>query len=465
MAKQPAPAVAIVGAGFSGTLLALHLLEVGPPDLRILLVERTPGFGPGLAYAAHNPLHLLNVRVGNMSAWPDRPRHLEQWLAGEGGGEGADPAAFITRGTYGRYLASMLRAAVGGAEGARRLVLVPDEVVGLERRPGGLRLSLAMGRTLDVDAAVLAVGNLPPAPAPGVAAVGLPAEVYAPDPWAADALDGLDEAAPILLLGTGLTMVDVSLALDARGHRGPILALSRRGLAPHRHSGFFPIPAGEATATAMPLSQRLRRLRRRADEIGWRSAVDELRPAAQAIWRAADMAQRKRFLRHLRPWWDIHRHRMAPVVADRIDALRGERRLVLAAGRIVDVRPGGAGAIVTWRPRGERRLERVEVARIVNCTGPAGDPTQTGDPLLRRLLDQGRARVDRLGLGLDVDAQGRLIDAEGQADPRLYAVGPITKGAAWEIIAVPDIRNQVAEMAARLGPLLARGAPNARRAG
>ena len=459
------PAVAVIGAGFSGTLLALHLLQVGPPDLHIALIERTPGFGPGLAYGAQNPLHLLNVRVGNMSAWPDRPDHLRQWLAGQAGGEAVDPADFISRGTYGRYLASMLHAAVRGPQGAHRLVLVHDEAVGLERRAQGVRLTLAMGRVLDFDAAVLAIGNLPPAPLPGMGLDALPAAVYAADPWAARSLEDLEPDASVLLLGAGLTMVDVTLALEARGHRGPILALSRRGLAPHRHGGFTPIPTTAPPVVSSPLSQQLRQLRRRAGEIGWRATVDALRPATQAIWRSADIAERRRFLRHLRPWWDIHRHRMAPAVADRIERLRGEGRLTLAAGRIVRIEAEGEGATVTWRPRASTREVVSNVARIVNCTGPAGDPSRSSDPLLRGLLHSGAARADALGLGLEVDEQGRVVDAAGKADPRLYAVGPITKGAVWEIIAVPDIRNQVAELATRLVPLLARGAPNARRAG
>jgi len=441
--------VAVIGAGFTGSLTALHLLERGAPDLRIHLIERTPGFGPGLAYGTHNPQHLLNVRVGNMSAYPDQPGHLEHWLRGE---DGQGAAAFVTRGAYGRYLASMLREAVGRADGARRLILEHDEAVDLKPHDEGVRLTLAMGRTLDVDATILAVGNPPPATPPGLGLEALPESFYAPDPWLAAALDGVASDAPVLLLGTGLTMVDIALALDARGHAGPVLAVSRRGLTPRRHGDLPPV-AGEITDTPNGrASHLLRQTRRRAEEIGWREAVDELRPLTPAIWRGAGVDERGRFLRHLRPWWDVHRHRMAPAVADRVEALRGEARLVVAAGRILGVEARNEGVVVAWRPRGTAREDVAIVGRIINCTGPEGDPSRSREPLIRRLIDNGLARVDALGLGLEIDDESRLVDPTGVAASRLYAVGPITRGSLWEVTAVPDIRNQVADLARRLSP-------------
>ena len=445
-----APVVAIVGAGFSGSLLALHLLRAGPARLRVLLIDRAGGFGRGLAYATRDPGHLLNVRAGNMSAFPDQPDHLLRWLERQPGTGEVPPSAFITRETYGRYVASLLREVVARPDGAGRLVLVHDAAIGLDETAGRLSLALAMGRRIAVDAVALASGNAPPARIEGLGRELAPGPLYAPDPWAADALDGLPKNARVLLLGTGLTMVDVAVSLAGQGVASSMLALSRRGLAPHRHQGFnWPAPAARPLLVG-PLSRQLRAVRRRAREIGWREAVDELRPSTQAIWRAADPAQRRRFLRHLRPWWDVHRHRMAPAVADRIEAMRRDGRLTLSAGRIVSVEADGGLALVRWRPRGgeEARADRFD--RIVNCTGVGGLDQRPDDPLLRQLIGSGLARPDPLSLGLDVDAAGRVIGADGQARPDVFAVGPITRGALWEIVAVPDIRNQVAETAAHL---------------
>jgi uncharacterized NAD(P)/FAD-binding protein YdhS len=437
------PSVAVVGAGFSGALLALHLLKVGPMDLQISLIDRAGGFGRGLAYGARNPRHLLNVRVGNMSAWPDDPGHLAAWLTTQG--ETADPAAFISRETYGAYLSAQLRAAVSNG-GAGRLLLEHDQVTNIARVGGRLTLTLGLGHALEADAVVLAMGNLPPAAPPGAGIETLPAGAYAADPWDPAALEDLDAEAPVLLLGTGLTMVDVAIDLETRGHRGPILALSRRGLVPRRHHG-APHDANLRLPPAEPLSTRLAAFRWRAAAIDWRVAIDEVRPATQDLWRAAGEAERRRFLRHLRPWWDVHRHRMAPQIADWLER---HPRLSIAAGRLQRVAFEDERVRVDWRPRGAAVEATLRVARIINCSGVGADLRRSRDPLLRHLVDTGGARLDPLGLGLEIDADGRVLCADGHADGALWAVGPITRGALWEITAVPDIRAQVAQVAASL---------------
>ena len=448
-------AVAIVGAGFSGSLLALHLLEFGPEDLTIFLIEREAGFGRGLAYGTRDPHHLLNVRVGNMSAFPGRPRHLEQWLAGWGDEALAHPAAFITRRAYGDYLGSMLRAAVSRPGGAERLLLVHDEVVGLEPAARGMAVTLAMGSRFEVDVAALAIGNLPSPPPAGVDLTGLPDGLYAADPWAESTLARLSPSAPVLLLGTGLTMVDIALSLTARGHQGPLFGLSRRGLTPRRHGGLPPAAYETPRIPDLPLSGLLRWQRAEARRLGWREAIDVLRPATQALWRGAAPDQRRRFLRHLRPWWEVHRHRMAPAVADQIEALRATGQLVTAAGRLVSAEQRGLSVEAVWRPRGESHDQVARFGRIVNCTGPGGDPSLAG-PLVQSLIGAGLGRADPLRAGLDVDPACRVVGADGAARPGLYAVGPLTKGAFWEVSAVPDIRNQVAEVAQRILGQLAR---------
>jgi uncharacterized NAD(P)/FAD-binding protein YdhS len=447
-------AVAIVGAGFSGSLLALHLLESGPEDLTIFLIERAPGFGRGLAYGTREPHHLLNVRVGNMSAFPDRPRHLEQWLASWGDEALAHPAAFITRRAYGDYLASLLRTAVSRPNGAERLLLVHDEVVGLTPSARGLRLTLAMGTQFDVDAAALAVGNLPSAAPNGLDLSGLPERLYATDPWVETALQRLAKTAPVLLLGTGLTMVDMALSLTARGHEGTLFGLSRRGLTPRRHGGLAPAAYEAPRIPDISLSQLLGWQRERARTLGWREAIDALRPATQALWRDASVADRRRFLRHLRPWWEVHRHRMAPAVADQIETLRASGHLVTAAGRLVSASQRGLSVDVVWRRRGSNHDQVARFGRIINCTGPGGDPSLAG-ALIRALIAGGAARADLLHAGLEVDNACRLISADGTVNPRLYGVGPITKGSFWEVSAVPDIRNQVAEVASGIAAQLA----------
>jgi uncharacterized NAD(P)/FAD-binding protein YdhS len=435
--------VAIVGAGFSGTLQAINLLRHEGP--RATLIERGGRAGEGLAYGAAHPSHVLNVRAGNMSAFPDDPGHFVRWLERRGVAEAA--TTFASRVTYGEYLREMLDNALASSGG--RLTVRYGEVVDAVDQGRGIALALANGPSFAADAAVLAVGNLPPHDPPGLAADMLPDDLYKGDPWADDIADGLTAEDTVVVIGTGLTMVDVALMLDARGFAGTIVAISRRGLLPRRHA-----PAGDwqriEERPATVASALVRRVRERAAEIGWRNAVDELRPFTQPMWANASVAERERFLRHLRPWWDVHRHRLAPQVADRVEAMRAAGRLHIGAGKTLAFTATRGGVEVIWRPRGEARARTTLARRVVNCTGPLGDLARTTDPLLTVLRDRGAIRPDAAHLGIDVNGVGQVIGASGTPSERLYAIGPMTRGAFWEIVAVPDIRRQTWDVARRL---------------
>lgn len=435
--------VAIVGAGFSGTLQAINLLRHDGP--RATLIERGDRAGEGLAYGAAHPGHVLNVRAGNMSAFPDDPTHFARWLAARGVAE-AD-AAFASRMTYGEYLREMLDEAIAASGG--RLTVRYGEVVDAADQGEGVALAFADGGVISADAAVLAVGNLPPHDPPGLATGALPDDLYKGDPWAGDVADGLTGDDVVLVIGTGLTMVDVALMLEARGFAGRIVALSRRGLLPRRHA-----PTSEwtriAERPATVASALVRDVRDRAGAIGWRNAVDELRPFTQPMWANASEAERARFLRHLRPWWDVHRHRLAPVVADRLAAMQGRGQLEVVAGKTLGFVAEAGEVAVRWRRRGGDVAETMRVRRIVNCTGPLGDLMRTDDALLTALRERGAIRPDAAHLGIDVNGVGQVIGADGRPSERLYAIGPMTRGAFWEIVAVPDIRRQTWDVARRL---------------
>ncbi|MHA3793560.1 FAD/NAD(P)-binding protein [Rhizorhabdus wittichii] len=439
--------VAIIGAGFSGSLQAINLLRHDGP--RVTLIERRGSFARGVAYSTPDEAHLLNVRAANMSALPDDPDHFVRWLAAAGKGR---PQSFASRRDYGRYLGELLQATMRAAPG--RLALRRDDAIELAVRDDGVTVGFAGGERLAADAAVLALGNLPPHDPPGFAVAALPADLYVADPWAgpeAGALaSGLDAEDSVLVVGTGLTMVDVVLSLEAQGFRGRIVAISRRGLAPRVHGDGAMPSSSLAEKPAMHGSALVRFVRERARAVGWRAAVDELRPYTQAMWLSAPLAEQTRFLRHLRPWWDVHRHRLAPEVAARLDALRAAGRLRAVAGKIDAVEARDGRLAVAWRPRHGGAAERLVVRRAINCTGPQGDLLRTREPLLRGLLAAGQVRPDPHRFGIDVTAQAETIDAEGRAHPRLLALGPITRGAFWEIVAVPDIRVQSWSVARRL---------------
>lgn len=435
--------VAIIGAGFSGTLQAINLLRHDGP--RATLIERAPVAGEGLAYGAAYPGHVLNVRASNMSALPDDPDHFVRWLAANGAGDAS--ATFVQRVTYGAYLRDLLGKAL--EEAGDRLRLVRGDAVDVEQAGRGARVLLADGTAIEADTAVVAVGNLPPHDPPGFG-TGLSAARYKSDPWDRSVPRGLKDTDTVLLIGTGLTTVDVALLLESSGFKGRIVALSRRGLVPQRHDAPGPMFPKLAERPVAAPSELVRMVRARGEQIGWRNAVDELRPYTQAMWANASDADRARFLRHLRPWWDVHRHRLAPRVADRLAAMIGRGQLEVVAGKTISAEEAPDGITVTWRRRGGDTVETLTAQRIVNCTGPQGDLSRTTEPLLATLYARGVIRPDPAHLGLDVDARAQTIAADGRSNDWLYALGPMTRGAFWEIVAVPDIRQQTWTLARRL---------------
>jgi uncharacterized NAD(P)/FAD-binding protein YdhS len=398
--------------------------------------------GRGVAYSTTEEVHLLNVRAEGMSAIAGEPDHFARRYAAEGG----DPRGFAQRRLFARYLGEILDEAVAGG------CVEPVEATAVagSRVNGGWRVALDNGSTIDADALVLAVGNQEPESLRAFASVG---QRFIGNPWGAEAraavqeLAGSGEAA--LLVGTGLTMVDLVLSLDAAGHRGRIVALSRRGLAPRGHTDFAPAPVARDEVPSGSVRALWRWLRRRGGEFGWRAAIDSLRPNSHWLWQSLDTGQQRRFLRHARPWWDVHRHRIAPEVAATVARMVGEGRLEIVGGRIVRAQDGSEGIDVEYRRRGAKTVQSGTFAYVFNCTGPLHSIERSKDPLLRSLLDAGEVHPDQLGIGVAVDGTCR-------AGEHLWAMGPLTKGRYWEIIAVPDIREQAAEVAADIQQELAK---------
>ena len=432
----------VVGGGAAGTLVALHLLRAGPPS-DVTIIERTSRLGAGLAYSTTDPCHLLNVRCDGMSAYPEEPGHFTAWAMRNGLAVGGDD--FAPRREYARYLEEQLAAAASVTRPSRLTVLC-SEVTGIMQASTRTVL-LADGSRISADRVVLATGNRLPAGPAELAAAG---DRHVRDPWDLRWLDGLDPTATVLLVGTGLTAVDVVVSLIARRHRGTIVATSRHGLLPAEHP-VDPLPPAPpcvrpgdpASATARGLLRTVREAAAAVDD--WRPVVDGLRSVSVAVWHDLPVTERRRFLRHLSRRWEVARHRLAPRPARELrDALaRGQLRV--HAGRVGEVARTRDGLRVSLNHAGT--TSSIDAAVVVDCTGPNTDPAGGGDPLFRAILARGLARRDPDGLGIQTVADGAVVDRAGRPSEWLYAVGVLRRGADWETTAIPELRAQAVALA------------------
>ncbi|MDP3378536.1 MAG: FAD/NAD(P)-binding protein [Brevundimonas sp.] len=424
--------IVIIGGGFSGAMAAARLAERGAAST---LIDAGGDFGLGVAYSTPFDGHLLNVRSNRMSAVEGRPDDFVDWL-GRNHPDRADPEGFAPRRLYGLYVQDRLRAVEAAHPG--RIARLHARAASVE----GTTVLLDDGRRISGRAVVLATGNPPPRTASGQARI-------LSDPWADGALSAIQPDDVVLVIGTGLTMVDMAVWLEDRGWRGRMLALSRRGLRPRAH-GDRPDAAIPPDPLLLqgPASARLKAARVAVRAGNWRGVMEGLRPLTDQVWRAADVPTRARWVRHLRPWWDVHRHRIAPGIAARLDALIAADRLTLSAARIRSITPEGDKVAVTFDLKGRIVSRTILADRVIDCSGPGHDPAR--DPLTAPLIAAGRARLDPLGLGLDLDEAGRVLRSDGTPDPALLVLGPPARATFWETVAVPDIRKRIEVLVGKL---------------
>jgi len=452
--------IAIIGGGASGCLVATQLLHQAARPLRVLLFERMTDVGRGVAYGTDFSGHLLNVPAGRMGAFPEQADHFHRWLEERAGRDGfpaaVAPTDFIPRRLYGTYLRDVLAAARAAAAPGVELVEIKGEVVDLETESGERRLRCGDGRSFAADRIVLAIGNLP-----GEYPIRRPLPIYHTQryvhvPWRPGALAGIPPESDVLIVGAGLTAIDLILELTAGGHRGVIHALSRRGLQPQAHRPATPYRdylAGELLPVTMRALMRRVRVEIRqaaAEGIDWRPVLDALRPHSQALWQALSWEERGRFMRHVRPFWEIHRHRIAPPVAARIAELQAEGRVIFYAGRLSQLVEKGEGVEAKFRIRQTARSKTVQVARVLNCTGPRSDYSKYQHPLLLNLLARGLIDHDPLALGVRATPRGEVLRYRGDLVGWLYTIGAPLKGDLWECTAMPEIRVQAQVLARTL---------------
>ena len=448
--------IVIVGAGFCGSVLAANLLRnTGRKD--IVLIERGTSIGRGVAYAAHDVPYVLNVPAGRLSVEPGDPLHFLRYVRQSH--PDADAEDFMPRSLYGSYLQEVLDEAERGAPDGAVLKRVFGEVTGIERAAGDkpLLVQVAGRAPVGADRVVLALGNPPSAVHPWARGL-LHHPAYIHNPWSMPR--SLRAQHSVLIVGTGLTMVDVALALSLEGGQMPLVrTLSRHGLLPLGQTIFRPKAVqgdGEFLLSNAVSIRRVvamsRALSVRVEQMGgdWREVVTFLRHLAPDLWQRLPERERRRFLRHVQSYWDVHRHRVPPSMAARIDHMRRSGRLKVHAGRIRELVPEGDELRVMWRRRGGRETESFAVNAVINATGPDYALRRSADSLVRSLRAAGLVSEDPLNLGLRTARHGACVAADGSASSQLFYLGPMLRADHWEATAAPELRAHAEQLARHL---------------
>ncbi|UST82904.1 FAD/NAD(P)-binding protein [Pseudomonas siliginis] len=455
--------ILIIGGGLSGTMLAVQLLRL-PGQRKILIIEPRAELGRGEAYSAVELGHTLNGNAARMSVDPDNPDDLTQWLTAHIA-DGSWPESaeqdvpvselFPPRGLFGVYVQQRLAEAraVGALQGST-VEHICAEAVDLQSGTGSMQLTLSDGRILRGSLAVLATGMFPAARTPQTHSSGLNAAAL--DPWDVAAMRELDPQSTVLIIGSGLTMVDAVVSLEQAGHRGPIEVFSRHGLLPHvrRQPPAWVdfLAADHSIRTPRQLVRELRRHCRDAiaQGIDWQAPLDTVRAHIARLWSQATDVQRRQFVRHVRPWWESHHHRSPPLSAELIERLHKEGRLRIHAASFKGIEPGSGDAVtIRIRPRGEAETSTVSGAALINSSGIEYDWRRVARPLPQQLLARGLVRPGPLALGISAK-DGAVVGAEGRVSSQLFAMGPPLRGMWWESTAVTDVAAQAKALARRL---------------
>lgn len=462
MAASPSvPTVAIIGGGFTGAAVAYHLTKLAETPVRILVFEPRPDIGPGLAYSTADPTHRINVPTARMTLVPEDEGHFMRWLAATREARGdcsatlADGRCFPARHMFGRYIRENLEPLLQDG----RMVHHRAQVSSVTQKGDRWRIRTTSAYEIIADVVVIATSHPPPVP-PAILTDNLAGQPkFVADPWAAGALDAVEQNDRVLVVGTGLTMADIIATLDRKRHSGNIMAISRRGQRSRSHAAAPVEPFGDflnpPSRTALDLLRRVRDAVRKGGP--WQGLFDRLRTQGQDIWSVLPLQEQRRLIRHLRPFWDTHRFRIAPQVGALLDRRTVDGALTISAASVQQADMKDGRFAIALRDRAGNTVTHIFDA-VIATTGPGHSRILDGQPFLAGLVKKGLVMPDPTGLGLAVDTSSRLLAIHG-ANPSVFVAGPLARGKFGELMGLPEVTNHAVFVAENIISLLGEQRP------
>jgi len=448
--------IVIVGGGFCGVMALVNLLQKTKKEATITLINKGYPLARGIAYKTYSDKHLLNVEARNLSAFPDQPDHFVEWCYRQNDisvNKEDLPKTYLPRNFFGRYLDEIYRDSLKNISSHLNVQIIEDEVIDIDKQKNFLNIKTATGNNFNADRVLLATGNSEPGKPSQIDEELLHSEKYFSNPWSENAVDGLKDDETVLILGNGLTMVDVVQGLREKNFYGKIIALSPHGykilphrkLPPQRYILDELEPPFHLEKLFRLFYKHIREARKRG--LSGETVVDAMRARTQEIWQHLSLDDKKKFMMHIRHLWGVARHRLPSDVHEEIQSMIHEDKLRVIAGRIRNIKLNEAGIDIKIRLRKDQSEHTLLVARIINCTGPETDINKQKSPLYDSIIKKGFVRSDNMNLGVHATAEGRVIDKNNITSNQIFVIGSLLKGILWESTAVPELRVQAARIA------------------
>lgn len=442
--------IAIIGGGFSGALTAIQLLKKSQ-NVKVVLINSTLPIAKGIAYSTLLPEHLLNVPAGKMSPFSDKPEHFINWLSANNYSTSNTKEAFLPRLIYGKYIMELLES----FKSLNQFEQVEAKATDIQKKTDSYIIKLNTSDSLIADKIVLALGNFLPAHPPITRIAFFESKNYFQNPWSSAYLNNIELKKDILLIGTGLTMVDCVLSLKKVGFEGKIIVVSPRGYTPASHGKTDLYPDLYSELKGLSLAEMFHLVRKHlkiaeSKNISWRAVVDSLRPHVQEIWMNFSKKEKQQFISHVRHIWGIARHRLPMDTHKELFDLKESGQLEIIGGRIMDMQEIDDSVSVVIKLRKSNEQKTLKVSRVINCTGPQTNYKDLDDELVKNLLAKELILADELKLGIQTTINGRVLQQENKPSSDIYAIGSLLRGVLWETTAVPEIRIQAESIAQQI---------------